>query len=107
MSDSIAKFERIREALVSQHENVSKGKMMSSEAITYKGKVFAFYGRDKMMCFKLGRDFKPENHNIAEYRILSPFKNKKPMVDWFLIDDHQQWDTLANYALNKMREQLD
>lgn len=107
MSDQLTEFERIREALVNQYENVQNGKMMSSEAITYKGKVFAFFGRDDDMGFKLGHDFKPEEYGITDYRVLSPFKNKKPMVDWLLIDNSQTWDALAKQALSKMRDQLD
>lgn len=105
MSDSHTQFETIRNRLVDAHEHVANGKMMSSEAITYKKKVFAFF-YDDAMCFKLGRNFDLAGYGIEEYSVLSPFKNKAPMLDWIIIPNSVQWDTLAEQALQKMQRDL-
>lgn len=103
MSDNQSRFEEIREQLISEEENVLAGKMMSSEAITYKKKVFAFYMTDESMGFKLGREFQAEEHGITDFTVLSPFKNKAPMIDWLLIPDSDKWEELANIALERMK----
>lgn len=107
MSDNQARFEEIREKFIAEQENVLAGKMMSSEAITYKKKVFAFYMTDDSMGFKLGREFQAEAHDITDYNVLSPFKNKAPMLDWLLIPDSDKWEELADIALKRMKAQLD
>ena len=106
MSDNQTQFEQIREKLISEEENVLAGKMMSSEAITYKKKVFAFYMSDGRMGFKLGREFKLEDYGITDYAVLSPFKNKAPMLDWLLIPARDKWEELAQIALERMKDQL-
>lgn len=105
MSDHQSHFEDIRQKIISEETDVALGKMMSSEAITYKKKVFAFY-HDDTMCFKLGRDFDLEKHGITEYHVLSPFKNKAPMRDWLYIPQADKWDDLAQIALQKIKEAL-
>ena len=40
-------FEKIRDVLCSQHEEIHEGSMMSSPGIQYKGKNFAFSTRSK------------------------------------------------------------
>lgn len=93
-------FEDIHKELTTQNEKVTSGKMMSSSAICYKGKVFAFF-HDGQMTFKLGDNFEPEAMGITEYRLLSPFKTKPPMRAWFTISFSEQthWKSLAIEAL--------
>ncbi|MEZ4668988.1 MAG: hypothetical protein R3E39_13865 [Anaerolineae bacterium] len=96
-------FSRIAERLVNENPGVAYGKMMSSPAITYKGKVFAFYYADKMV-FKLGREFNPEAHGIQHWGVLSPFTSKPPMHDWIEVDagEMEKWEMLAEQALQRM-----
>jgi hypothetical protein len=77
---------------------------MSSPAIKYRSKVFAFY-YDSAMVFKLGRDFKPEILGVHHYAPLAPFKTKPPMLDWFVVHsaDAPRWEALAHRALSRMR----
>ncbi|MCB0661293.1 MAG: hypothetical protein KDC24_01030 [Saprospiraceae bacterium] len=98
-----AKFEAIVAAF-QKKEQVAPGKMMSSPALQYKGKVFAFFYQDKM-CFKLGKSFQPEDSGINEWQHLSPFKNKPPMTAWFVIDPvhSDQWENLSQMALEAMQ----
>ncbi len=97
-------FRSIAALLASENSAITLGKMMSSPALHYQGKVFAFY-YEKQMVFRLGRDFQPESFNIQHYRVLAPFKTKPPMVDWFEIPSAHQhrWEELSRYALQLLR----
>ena len=98
-------FRSIAALLARENSAITLGKMMSSLALHYQGKVFAFYYRKKIV-FRLGRDFQPETFNIQHYRLLAPFKTKPPMVDWFEIAsaDQHRWEELSRYALQLLRE---
>ncbi len=104
INDEEYHFRAITERLTHEHNDITLGKMMSSPAIQYQGKVFAFFYNQKMV-FKLGRDFQPESLGIHEYSLLAPFKTKPPMVDWFEIPstEQQRWEELARYALQQLR----
>ena len=99
-------LQAIAEKLAAESPSVTTGKMMSSPGIRYKNKVFAFFYKAGMV-FRLGRDFDPKAVGIHDYRLLSPFKTKPPLVDWFEISSAhmQQWEELARLALQRMREQ--
>jgi hypothetical protein len=103
VNDEEQRFSTIVERLTHEHNNITLGKMMSSPAIQYHGKVFAYFYNKKMV-FKLGRDFQPESLGIREYSLLAPFKTKPPMVDWFEIPATEQhrWEELASYALQHL-----
>lgn len=97
------RFRTIAERLMLEKSDIALGRMMSSPALQYQGKVFAFFYNNKMV-FKLGRDFQPESLGIREYSLLTPFKTRPPMVDWFEIPSTEQerWEELAKYALQQM-----
>ncbi len=98
-------FELIQEQMVTTLESVDHGKMMSCPAITFKGKVFAFYYKD-MMVFKLGKEFPIEDYGVEDYGYLSPFKNKPPMKAWYEVKetDIDKWKTLAELAYGQMKD---
>jgi hypothetical protein len=100
-------FNEIREQLCLTDPNISSGKMMSSEAITYKGKVFAFFSRKQKMVFKLGKDFDPDSFGI-EICIFNPFKKRAPLNGWFEVPftEKERWDPLANKALTLLKNEL-
>ena len=102
--DAETQFEQIKNQLMDSDADVADGKMMSAPAITYNGKVFAFF-YDGAMTFKLGKDFDIESEGITEYQHLSPFKTKPPMRAWFIISAEQQsqWEALASLALERMK----
>lgn len=81
------------------HSGVEKGKMMSSPALKYNGKVFTFY-HDRKMCFKLGDPSILEDANLPVI-LLSPFKTKGPLKGWFWVDETNadNWSPLAQKAL--------
>jgi len=97
-------FEHIRNALSTADKDITEGKMMSSTAIHYKNKVFAFFSQKKKMVFRLGKGFPVDtlDFEINEFR---PFKNKKPLSGWYEMDYtlHAEWEALALKALNLMR----
>src|SRR5258708_34494835 len=74
------RFRSIAALLARENSAITVGKMMSSPALHYQGKVFAFYDGKKMV-FRLGRDFKPETFNIQNSRLLARCKPNQPMVD--------------------------
>jgi len=103
MDTSEKLFNSIGEKLSKENDNVSIGKMMSSPGIKYKDKVFAFYYKEQMV-FRLGRDYDLPSIGINNYSLLSPFKTKPPLADWFEIpSDHEnRWEELAGTAMKKM-----
>ena len=107
MTHTQVTFNAIADALAAEHKQVTRGKMMSSPGIRYKDKNFAFFHKGQMV-FKLGRETDPETLNVSSYSILSPFKTKPPLVDWFQIpvDDQNRWEPLARQALKRMMEEL-
>lgn len=96
-------FESIGEEMIARYPDVEWGKMMSSPALTYQNKVFAFFYRD-IMVFRLGKGFEPTKFGVKDFRFLNPFKDRPPMKGWFEIpqseDDH--WASLSEEALSSM-----
>ncbi len=96
-------FNSIVEEFTNRHSNVTFGKMMSSPALKYGGKVFAFF-YDRQMTFKLGEDFDPASAGIKKVKLLNPFKTKGPLKGWYVIgfDQNKKWRELTRLALDKM-----
>lgn len=88
-----------------QKEDVAPGKMMSSPALKYQGKVFAFFHKEAMT-FKLGKNFNPESFGLHKWSYLSPFKNKPPMRAWIVVEatEKDQWPYLTELALAFMQQ---
>ena len=93
-------FNEIRDRFCLKNEDINSGKMMSSEAITYKGKVFAFFSKKQKMVFKLAKEFDPDNFGI-EITVFNPFKNRAPLNGWFEVPftEKEQWEPLTEKAL--------
>ena len=96
--EGLALFEQIVEEYRS-NPGVAPGKMMSSPALQYQGKVFAFLHQEAMT-FKLGKKFDPEAFGLREWSYLSPFKNKPPMQGWIVVNEieKEQWPYLTSLA---------
>lgn len=93
-------FEAIRTDFCKRDKAITIGKMMSSEAIHYQGKVFAFLSTKGKMVFKLGKDFDIRALNVPLH-IFSPFKSKKPLSGWYQLDYEfkDTWYELTEKAL--------
>lgn len=103
MSEERKRFEDIREALCASRVGVHEGKMMSSDAIKFKNKVFAFFSTKDAMVFKLGKDAELEKYQ-AKLVPFNPFKKKGPLAGWFQAsnEDKTYWKSLALEALDLM-----
>ena len=95
------KFERIRQKYCSKYPEVTEGKMMSSPAIHYNGKVFAFFSRKQKMVFKLGKNFNSGQIDVA-LQEFNPFKNKGPLTGWYEVDfaEQEDWENMTELALS-------
>ncbi|MGX1928105.1 hypothetical protein [Flagellimonas sp. 2504JD4-2] len=99
----LEKFMEIREQFCLKYPEVTEGKMMSSPAIHYKSKVFAFFSRKHKMVFKLGKEY-PLDELGVEVSEFNPFKNKKPLSGWYEVhyDFHDKWEMLTSTALEQI-----
>jgi len=97
-------FNEIRDQFCLKDPKIEKGKMMSSEAISYNGKVFAFFSRNRKMVFKLGKSFEPENLTI-EINVFNPFKKRGPLNGWFEVPftEKEHWKPLTQKALETIK----
>ncbi|MEN0047666.1 MAG: hypothetical protein AAF806_11460 [Bacteroidota bacterium] len=100
-------FNEIRTQFCLRDPLIQAGKMMSSEAITYQGKVFAFFSRKQKMVFKLGKEFDPDQYGL-EIQVFNPFKKRAPMYGWFEVPytEHEQWKSLGEKALQYLKNHL-
>ncbi|TMU55027.1 hypothetical protein [Flagellimonas algicola] len=98
------KFLEIRDKLCLQEADVTEGKMMSSQSIHYKKKVFAFFSKKNKMVFKLGSPSAVEGIEV-ELMEFNPFKNKGPLKGWYEAEFqyHESWEKLADIALEKIK----
>ncbi|MEM8846523.1 MAG: hypothetical protein AAGD17_05410 [Bacteroidota bacterium] len=94
------KFDEIRQKLCLQYLKVTEGKMMSSPAIHFNKKVFAFFSRDNKMVFKLGTNL-PSISGV-ELVEFNPFRNKGLLTGWYETDyiHHATWKELTEMALH-------
>lgn len=96
-------FEEISKRFLENFPEVEAGKMMRAPALKVKGKVFCFFHEEKMG-FKLGKETDISREELAEAEYLSPFKNKPPMKNWFILPfvSLEQWENLAEEALERV-----
>ena len=104
----LVRWQRLADDLVANQAGVERGRMMSSDAVTFGGKVFAFYttkGRFAGLGVRLGREVDVFSLKLAEWEYLAPFKTKPPMMDWILIGsgDRDRWPEMAGLGLDIMR----
>jgi hypothetical protein len=104
-SDGRRVFEGIVGRMTAEHQGVEPGRMMSRAAVAYRGKVFAFYGGEGDMGFRLGKAFDADAAGLVGWRYLSPFKTKPPIKGWIWVKPAQseRWSELAEQALALMK----
>jgi len=100
-------FNEISEQFCLKYPKIKAGKMMSSDAITFNGKVFAFFSRKKKMVFKLGKEFDPDQEGF-EICVFNPYKNRKPLNGWFEVPftEKDKWKSFTEKALNQLKSEL-
>lgn len=79
---------------------------MSSPAIHYKGKVFAFFSRKKRMVFKLGKAY-PMGSLPYPLEEFNPFKTKGPLTGWYELayTDKKAWEEMTHLALGIIKNE--
>lgn len=98
----------LSDACIAANGDVTRGKMMSADALTFDGKVFAFWstkgGRTGLGC-RLGRDCSVDALGLSDWQHLAPFKTRPPMKDWIVVgvNDAAHWQRLIGLALDKAR----
>ena len=100
-----ARFTSIADRLITEYpDHIAHGKMMHAPAITWQGKVFAFFSKDQCMVFKLGKDFDPEAHRVPGLLPFNPFRKKGPLPGWFSapFSESDEWESLALEALSHL-----
>ncbi|MFS4455286.1 hypothetical protein [Maribacter sp. 2304DJ31-5] len=97
-------FDNIRKYMCSKEIAITEGKMMSSPAIHYKNRVFAFFSRKNKMVFKLGKEYTGIGLGV-QLEEFSPFKTKKTLSGWYEVgfDECQKWEMLALKALEYIK----
>lgn len=102
-----ALFNEIRFQICQNNNKVIAGKMMSSEAIVYKDKVFAFFSRKKKMVFKLGKEFDIASLDI-EIKVFNPFKKRGPLNGWYEVPfaAKEHWEPLTQQAFNLIKTEI-
>lgn len=100
-------FNEIRKQYTNNYDFVEVGKMMSSEAITYKDKVFAFFSRKQKMVFKLGKSFDPSEID-DEIQVFNPFKKRGPLNGWYEVtySKKELWTPLTERAFNLIKQEI-
>lgn len=97
----------LKAQLLAEHHDIEEGRMMSSEALTHNGKVFAFFATLKGaggLGLRVGRDF--DMTQYEDCHPLAPFKTKPPLKDWIILGGGalDSWRTTARAALECSRK---
>lgn len=99
----------LAERALAANPDIAPGRMMSAQALTHAGKVFAFHstkgGRAGLGC-RLGRDFDVAGLGLTDWQHLAPFRTKPPMRDWIVAGagDLARWPGLIDAALRIARD---
>lgn len=99
-------FIDIRNTFCETDQEVTEGKMMSSPAIHYKNKVFAFFSRRNTMVFKLGKNYPVHELDVA-LNEFNPFKKKGSLPGWYEVKytEHHKWPALTTKALELIKSE--
>jgi hypothetical protein len=104
-------FETIAARMIAEHEGVEPGRIRGRRALAYRGKVFAFPGRDREgdMVFRVGKAFDPDAAGLVGWSHPAPFKTRPPMRGWIRVppDQADRWPEIAEVALADIRRELD
>lgn len=105
MSAPKEQFESLVQNFCQEYADVTPGKMMSSDALKYMGKVFAFFSKSEDMVFKLGKDYPATETEVSILSEFNPFKNKGPLAGWYSVSNINSnlWEHYTLYALETFK----
>lgn len=87
--------------------DAAPGRMMSANAVTRNGKVFAFCstkGGREGLGLRIPRDVDLSAFALTDWQHLAPFKTRPPMKDWIVVgrEDRDKWVPLGRLAHAQM-----
>ena len=100
-----AAWERLCDAMLARHPEMTPGKMMTADALTLGGKVVVFRSRRNghgLGCKIVGSD--PGAHGAGDWKPLKPWADKAAMRDWYVVGLGEDWMRIAEAALESARE---
>ena len=104
----LAIFNLVIDDLEQRYSHLARGQMLSSPAIEYKGRAFAFCQKDNMIIKYHDRQVLV-NIGIRATQDYRPFTNRMSLSRWCEVPFyyHADWTELAEMALDAMKEEID
>lgn len=100
-------FNQVISHLQERHKHLAIGKMLSSPAIEYKGRAFAFCCRDNMI-IKYGDTEQLMVLGIRATQEYKPFSNMMSFSQWREVPYYYRddWMSLAEMALTALQDEI-
>lgn len=104
----LAFFLQLIHNLEKQYSHLACTRMLSSPAIEYKGRVFAFCQRDRLV-IKLDNSEQLAGIGIRATTEYQPFTNRMTFSHWREVPFyyHADWQEIAEMALSAMMAEVD
>jgi len=104
----LAIFNHVIDQLEQRYSHLARGQMLSSPAIEYKGRAFAFCHKDNMIIKYDDRQVLV-NIGIRATQDYRPFTNRVSLSRWCEVPFyyHADWTELAEMALDALKEEID
>ena len=104
----LATFNRVIHQLEQRYSHLARGQMLSSPAIEYKGRAFAFCQQDKMIIKYLDREVLI-GIGIRATQDYRPFTKQVSLSQWCEVPFyyHADWTELAEMALDALKLEID
>ena len=104
----LAFFLQLIHNLEQTHSHLACTRMLSSPAIEYKGRVFAFCQNGQMI-IKFGDSERLAGIGIRATSQYQPFSNRVSFAQWREVPYyyHEDWHTIAEMALHAVKAEVD
>ena len=104
----LAIFNHVIDELERRYTHLGRGQMLSSPAIEYKGRAFAFCQKDNMIIKYNDRQLLV-NIGIRGTQDYRPFTNRVTLSQWCEVPFyyHADWTELAEMALDALKNEID
>ena len=104
----LAIFNLVIDNLEQRYSHLARGQILSSPAIEYKGRAFAFCQKDNMIIKYHDREVLI-NIGIRATQDYRPFTNRVSFSQWCEVPFyyHADWTSLAEMALDALKDEID